>query len=90
MMLGQIITDFAELNVDNTFEIILCQRSEHDNIIDTIDKLRIEELLHFAHNIRLNVAVFRGLVRRVESDTNFFSDLLRTDIARHYHNCVAE
>ena len=56
-LLGQSLSQFGQLEVDDVIQIILHQRSKDDDFVKPVDELRAEELLHLAGESLLHLLV---------------------------------
>ena len=82
--------DFAQLEVNDRFEVLSRQSVEDDEIIDAIEEFRSELLLSPRHDHVFHFVVADILGSLRESESGLVLDRLGTDIGRHDDDRVFE
>ena len=85
------VAQVADHEMDDLDDLLLGQALENDNLVDTVEEFRPEQLLHLGHDATLDLLVGQALVRlRREAERLCLDDVARADVRRHDDDRVAE
>ena len=84
------LADLFQLDVDHLLEVVDREVVEHDDVVETVEELRSEDLLDPFVDPHLHAVVAGVGVGRLEAEGRFVLDRLGTGIGRHDEDRVAE
>ena len=71
--------------------MLLGERVEHDHVVEAVQELRVEDVLHLLlHLLRDPLEVLRRVSPRREAELLALRDVPRADVRRHDHDRVLE
>ena len=77
--------------LDNLSDLLVGERLEHDNLVDAVQELGSEQLLHLGHHAAFNLLVGKPrVVVAGKAERRRLRNLARTDVRRHDDDRVAE
>src|SRR4030095_11124027 len=89
-LVGKVLIELANHHIDDPAQISVRQRVEYDDFIQPVDKLRIEQPLHFLHDGVFHLLSGRFFAWSLESEARVLREEPGADVRRHDDDRVFE